>query len=145
MPSRELLTTCPSPQHSTESQTCRSIYISLSPVPPDPRLLLTSFPNLPKNLAPCWSTPSSDCDNRNVIVSRFETMVIHSSILQKCPKSTTNFENCEISTIIDLLLLCFVVCCMPGICRAVVALNTKVGYTKLMKSLLLLELNLAKI
>merc|ERR1711915_38106 len=50
MPSRELLTTCPSPQHSTESQTCRSIYISLSPVPPDisdPRLLLTSFPNLP--------------------------------------------------------------------------------------------------
>merc|ERR1719373_783722 len=60
MPSRELLTTCPSPQHSMESQTCRSIYISLSPVPPDPRLLLTSFPNLPKNLAPCWSTPSSD-------------------------------------------------------------------------------------
>merc|ERR1719295_2438080 len=55
MPSRELLTTCPSPQHSMESQTCRSIYISLSPVPPDPRLLLTSFPNLPKNLAPCWS------------------------------------------------------------------------------------------
>merc|ERR1712073_23482 len=115
MPSRELLTTCPSPQHSTESQTCRSIYISLSPVPPDPRLLLTSFPNLPKNLALCWSTPSSDCDNRNVIVSRFETMVIHSSIL----------KNCQISTIIALLLLCFVVCCMPGICRAVVALNTK--------------------
>merc|ERR1719483_1104973 len=80
MPSRELLTTCPFPQHSMESQTCRSFYTSLSPIPPDPRLLLTSFPNLPKNLAPCWSNPSSDCENRNVILS---------SILKKCQKSTT--------------------------------------------------------
>merc|ERR1711935_405687 len=48
MPSRELLTTCPFPQHSMESQTCRSFYTSLSPIPPDPRLLLTSFPKLPK-------------------------------------------------------------------------------------------------
>merc|ERR1711992_532157 len=37
-PSRAPSTTCPSPQHSTESQTCRSFYTSLSLVPPDPRL-----------------------------------------------------------------------------------------------------------
>merc|ERR1712013_291266 len=85
-------------------QTCRSFYTSLSLIPPDPRLLLTSFPILPKNLAPCWTTPSSDCENRNVILSLFETMVILSSILKKCQKSTT-FENCEIST-----YFCFVLC-----------------------------------
>merc|ERR1719445_118774 len=44
MPSRVPLTTCPSPQPSTENQTCRSFYTSLSLIPPDPRLLLTSFP-----------------------------------------------------------------------------------------------------
>eukprot|EP00091_Calanus_sinicus_P012114 TRINITY_DN274_c0_g1_i6.p1 TRINITY_DN274_c0_g1~~TRINITY_DN274_c0_g1_i6.p1 ORF type:complete len:122 (+),score=2.39 TRINITY_DN274_c0_g1_i6:268-633(+) len=110
-----------------ENQTCRSFYTSLSPVPPDPRLLLTSFPNLPKYLAPCWFNPSSDCENRNVILSRFETMVILSSILKKCQKSTS-FENCEISTIIDLFLLCFVVsACMPGRSDWARASNTKVG------------------
>merc|ERR1719250_270256 len=88
MPSRVPLTTCPSPQPSTENQTCRSFYTSLSLIPPDPRLLLTSFPILPKNLAPCWTTPSSDCENRNVILSLFETMVILSSILKKCQIST---------------------------------------------------------
>merc|ERR1719508_326350 len=39
MPSREHLTTCPFPQHCMENQTCRSFFTSLSPVPPDPRLL----------------------------------------------------------------------------------------------------------
>merc|ERR1739842_238448 len=87
-PSRAPSTTCPSPQPSTENQTCRSFYTSLSLIPPDPRLLLTSFPILPKNLAPCWTTPSSDCENRNVILSLFETMVILSSILKKCEIST---------------------------------------------------------
>merc|ERR1712217_67056 len=47
-PSRAPSTTCPSPQPSTENQTCRSFYTSLSLIPPDPRLLLTSFPILPK-------------------------------------------------------------------------------------------------
>merc|ERR1712176_523587 len=107
-------TTCPSPQHSTESQTCRSFYTSLSLVPPDPRLLLTSFPNLSKNLAPCWTAPSSDCENRNVILS---------SILKKCQKSTT-FENCEIST-----YFCFVLCGCGAAGASVprATPNTKVG------------------
>merc|ERR1739838_1118422 len=82
MPSRELLTTRPFPQHSMESQTCRSFYTSLSPIPPDPRLLFNFFSKPSKNLAPCWSNPSSDCENRNVILSLFETMVILSSILK---------------------------------------------------------------
>merc|ERR1719382_1244232 len=72
MPSKEPSTTCPFLQHCTESQICRSFYISLSLIPPDPRLLLTSFPNLSINLAPCWTNPSSDCENRNVILSTFE-------------------------------------------------------------------------
>merc|ERR1740128_22214 len=127
MPSREHLTTCPFPQHCMENQTCRSFCTSLSPVPPDPRLLFTSFPNLLKSLALCWSKPSSDCERKNVILSRFETMVILSSILKKCQKSTS-FENCEISTIIDLFLFCFVVsACMPGRSDWARASNTKVG------------------
>jgi len=83
----------------------------------DPRLLLISFPILPKTLAlaPCWTTTSSDCENRNVILSLFETMVILSSILKKCQKSTT-FENCEIST-----YFCFVLCWRHAAVRKSVA------------------------
>merc|ERR1712106_10036 len=110
MPSREHLTTCPFPQHCMENQTCRSFCTSLSPVPPDPRLLFTSFPNLLKSLALCWSKPSSDCERKNVILSRFETMVI-------------------ISSIIDLFLLCFVVTAgTPGDMTVTgLVANTKVG------------------
>merc|ERR1712123_251470 len=119
MPSREHLTTWPLPQHCMENQTCRSFCTSLSPVPPDHRLLFTSFPNLLKSLALCWYKPSSDCER---------TMVILSSILKKCQKSTT-FENCEISTIIDLFLLCFVVTAgTPGDMTVTgLVANTKVG------------------
>merc|ERR1712215_272052 len=96
------LTTCHFPQHWMERLTCRSCHASLSPIPPDPRLLLTYFPNLPKLLAQCWSSPSSDCENTSVMLSPFEKMAMLSSILKKCEKST----------IIDLLLLCFVVTAM---------------------------------
>jgi len=54
-------------------------------------------------------------------------MVILSSILKKCQK-TTIFENCEISTIIDLFLLCFVVTAVAPVGRVA---NTKVGWTVL--------------
>merc|ERR1719483_842348 len=76
MPSRELLTTCPFP-HQSESHPSRSSTV------------VNFFSKPSKNLAPCWSNPSSDCENRNVILSLFETMVILSSILKKCQKSTT--------------------------------------------------------
>merc|ERR1711956_114754 len=69
MPSRELLTTCPFPQHS-ESHPSRSSTV------------VNFFSKPSKNLAPCWSNPSSDCENRNVILSLFETMVILSRILK---------------------------------------------------------------
>ena len=54
--------------------------------------------------------------------------MILSSILKKCQKSTT-FENCEISTIIDLFLLCFVVTAgTPGDMTVTgLVANTKVG------------------
>merc|ERR1711974_41281 len=107
-PSRAPSTTCPSPQPSTENQTCRSFYTSLSLIPPDPRLLLTSFPNLSINLAPCWTNPSSDCENRNVILSLFETMVILSSILKKCQKSTFEKTNVRYQLISALF-------CDPGV------------------------------
>jgi len=45
------------------------------------------------------------------MLSPFEKMGMLSSILKICQKSTS-FEKCEISTIIDLLLLCFVVTAM---------------------------------
>merc|ERR1712029_376994 len=88
-PSREPSTTCPFLLHCMANQTCRLTSLR-RPVPQEPRLLMltssSSFPNLPKYLlAPCWSVPSSDCENINVmILSRFETMVILSSILRKC-------------------------------------------------------------
>merc|ERR1712215_346194 len=57
--SRAHLTTCHFPQHCTESQTCRSCHASLSPVPPDPRLLLTYF----HTSSPKHSTvPDHDCN-----------------------------------------------------------------------------------
>merc|ERR1740137_354814 len=113
MPSRELLTTCPFPQHSMESQTYQS-----ESHPSRSSTVVNFFSKPSKNLAPCWSNPSSDCENRNVILSLFETMVFEKM------SEIDYFKNCEIST-----YFCFVLCeCgMPGISDWAAAPNTKVG------------------
>lgn len=61
-PLREPLTTCPFLSTLWRGQTVGLLHQSKSPIPPDPRLLLTYFPNLPKILAPCWFNPLLDCE-----------------------------------------------------------------------------------